>query len=69
MLTITGAQMNMSGKKKKQPKAKNDTGMWIAPDGTVVSIPDMDYLLEKNRTSQAEWLRGYRKWKRSQAKP
>ena len=42
--------MNMSGKKKKQPKARNDTGMWIAPDGTVVSIPDMDYLLEQNKT-------------------
>ena len=63
--------MNSNGRthKKKQPKAKNDTGMWIAPDGTVVSIPDMDYLLEQNKTSQAEWLRGYRKWKRSQAKP
>ncbi len=55
--------------KKKQPKVKNDTGHWIAPDGTVVSIPDMDYLLEQNKTSQTEWLRGYRKWKRSQAKP
>ena len=64
--------MNMNGNKQKKLKSKrvkNDTGMWIAPDGTVVSIPDMDYLLEKNKTSQTEWLRGYRKWKRSQDKP
>jgi len=64
--------MNMNGnkvKKLKSKRVKNDTGHWIAPDGTVVSIPDMDYLLEKNKTSQTEWLRGYRKWKRSQDKP
>tara|TARA_B100000678_G_C17870638_1_gene367118 strand:+ start:165 stop:551 length:387 start_codon:yes stop_codon:yes gene_type:complete len=34
-----------------------------APDGTPVSIKDMDYLLEVNKTNPATWLKGYKKWR------
>lgn len=67
MRTITGAQMNMSGKKKKQPKASK---YYLADDGTVISAKDWKWLQEKRLgTSQSAWLRGYRKWKRGQDKP
>jgi hypothetical protein len=38
--------------------------MYFAPDGTPVSIKDMDLLLERNKTRPSEWLRGYKRWKR-----
>ena len=44
MVTITGAQMNMSGKKKKQPKASK---YYLADDGTVISAKDWKWLKEK----------------------
>lgn len=67
MVTITGAQMNMSGKKKKQPKAVK---YYLADDGTVIDAKDWKWLQEKRLgTSQSAWLRGYRKWKRGQDKP
>jgi len=38
---------------------------YTAPDGTPVSIKDMDYLLELNKTNPAIWLKGYKKWKKN----
>ena len=34
---------------------------YTAPDGTPVSIKDMDYLLELNKTNPTRWLRDYKK--------
>jgi hypothetical protein len=58
---------------KKLPKTRwSSTGKmkiskrptsFIAPDGTPVSIKDMDYLLELNKTNPTTWLKGYKKWK------
>ena len=36
---------------------------YTSPDGTPVSIKDMDLLLEVNKTRPSEWLRGYKRWK------
>ena len=37
----------------------------IAPDGTPVSIEDMDLLLDRNKRNPSKWLRGYKKWKQN----
>ena len=65
-MTITGAQMNMSGKKKKQRISK----VYLADDGTVISAKDWKWLQEKRLgTSQSAWLHGYRKELRTNRKP
>ena len=38
---------------------------YIAPDGTPVSIKDMNLLLELNKTNLTRWLRDYKKTERS----
>lgn len=38
---------------------------FTAPDGTPVSIKDMDELLKLNKTNPANWLRGYKSWKKN----
>ena len=60
--------MNGNGRKNTtgRLKKKSKSDVWEAPDGTHVSIADMDYLLECNKTKASEWLEGYRKWKRTQ---
>ena len=70
MQTITGVQTIMSGSKKKQPKFKGHSKVYLADDGTVIDAKDWKWLQEKRLgTSQSAWLRGYRKWKRGQDKP
>ena len=44
------------------PRTRCDV-TYMSPDGTPVSIKDMDYLLDVNKTRPSEWLRGYKRWK------
>ena len=44
------------------PRTRCDV-TYMSPDGTPVSIKDMDYLLELNKTNPTTWLKGYKKWK------
>lgn len=60
--------MSTNGKRKKQKK-KPANIVYIAPDGTVISKKDWEWLVEHTKgTNQAEWLKGYKKWKKSQKK-
>jgi len=42
-----------------------DSIRYTAPDGTLVSLHDMDLLVKRNKINPSEWLRGYKKWKKN----
>jgi len=42
-----------------------DSIRYTAPDGTLVSLGDMDLLVKRNKINPSEWLRGYKKWKKN----
>ena len=42
-----------------------DSLKYTAPDGTLVSLYDMDLLLDRNKIHPSRWLKGYKKWKKN----
>ena len=42
-----------------------DSLKYTAPDGTLVSLYDMDLLLDRNKIHPSKWLKDYKKWKKN----
>lgn len=62
----TKTRWSSTGKMKIRTRPNTDKHQllsYMSPDGTPVSIKDMDYLLELNKTNPTTWLKGYKKWK------
>ena len=46
------------------PKPRAIRRTYTSPDGTPVSIKDMDLLIKLNKSKPTEWLKGYLRWKK-----
>ena len=49
---------------RTRPKPRAIRRTYTSPDGTPVSIKDMDLLIKLNKTKPSEWLKGYLRWKK-----
>jgi len=64
----TKTRWSSSGKMRIRTRPNTDKHSllrsYVSPDGTSVSIKDMDLLIKLNKTKPAEWLKGYLRWKK-----